>query len=106
VIPNELSETIILQAEGIFDELTEDERLVVRFHAEGHCYPQIAAAMGKSVSSVKSSIARACRKKNVNGARLDYLVGLHDARAHSAALREDTVHVVVTRNGITRLIEI
>jgi DNA-binding NarL/FixJ family response regulator len=106
MIPDELPEELIAQAEGLFAGLTEDEQVVVRLHADGWCYREIAASMGKSVSSVKSSISRACKKNGCTAERIAYLVGVHDARAHSKALREDTVHVVVTRNTATYHLEV
>jgi DNA-binding NarL/FixJ family response regulator len=106
VIPCELPDCLIRQGEGVFRALTEVERAVVRMHADGLCYEQIGAHTGASRSSVASAMQRACRKVGVTPQRMSYLVGIHDARAHGRALREETVHVTITRNGTVNRYEV
>lgn len=99
MIPGELHEDVIALAEGLFDGLTPDEAMVVRLHADGNSYDAIADLMENAPSSAKATLYRAAKKLGVSHRRIDYLVGIHDARAHSRALREDTVHVIVTRTS-------
>jgi DNA-binding NarL/FixJ family response regulator len=106
VIPCELPDCLIRQGEGVFCDLTEVERAVVRMHADGLCYEQIGQVIGSSRSSVASAMSRACKKVGVTPQRMSYLVGIHDARAHGRALREETVHVVITRSGIAHRLEV
>jgi DNA-binding NarL/FixJ family response regulator len=106
VTPCELPDCLIRQGEGVFCALTEVEEAVVRMHADGLCYEQIGQHTGASRSSVASAMSRACKKIGVTPQRMSYLVGIHDARAHGRALREDTVHVTVARNGTVHRYEI
>jgi len=106
MIPGEMDHEIIAQAEEIFGQMTPDEIGVVRLHAAGWAYDQIGEMTGISASSAKSAMYRACRRIGVKPARIAYLVGVHDARAHSAAFREDEVHVIVTRRGETQRITV
>jgi DNA-binding NarL/FixJ family response regulator len=106
VTPGELLPEVIAQGEGVFCRLTEVEEAVVRMHADGLCYEQIGQHTGASRSSVASAMSRACKKIGVTPQRMSYLVGIHDARAHGRALREETVHVVITRSGIAHRLEV
>jgi DNA-binding NarL/FixJ family response regulator len=106
MIPGELAPDVLAQGEGVFCRLTEVEEAVVRMHADGLCYEQIGAHTGASRSSVASAMQRACRKVGVTPQRMSYLVGIHDARAHGRALREETVHVTITRNGTVNRYEV
>ena len=99
MIPGELHEDLIALAEGLFEKLTPDEEMTVRLHAGGMTFDEICQMMENTPSSAKATLYRACKKIGVSHRLIDYLVGIHDARAHSRALREDTVHVIVTRTS-------
>ena len=106
MIPGESPEDTIRRAEFVLDCLTEVERAVVRMHDDGLGYEQIGQIIGSSRSSVASAMSRACKKVGVTPQRMSYLVGIHDARAHGRALREETVHVVITRSGTVHRLEV
>ena len=99
MLPDQLHEDLIARAEGLFAGLTEDETMAVRLRAEGSSFDQIADLMENTASSAKATLYRACDKIGCPAARIGYLVGIHDARAHARALREDVVHVIVTRTS-------
>ena len=99
MIPGELHEDLIALAEGMFAGLTQDEAMVARLYAEGNPFDGICDLMENTPSSAKATLYRAAKKLGVSHRRIPYLVGIHDARAHSRALREDIVHVMVTRTS-------
>ncbi len=106
MIPNELSGDLIALADSLFDTMTNDEATVVRLYADGENYDQIAELLHSTASSVKSAMYRACNRLEVKPARMGYLVGIHDARAHIKAMREEEVHVIITRGGIITRVDV
>ena len=107
MIPDELPVETIEQAEGLIARLTNDERMVVRLSAAGKSYEEIARLSDVTSSSVKSAMYRACKRLGgISPQHIVYLLGVHDARAHAKAFREDEVHVIVTRHGATQRITV
>jgi DNA-binding NarL/FixJ family response regulator len=97
-LPGQLPEDLIERADALFEGVTLLEQEIVRMLTTGAMQSDIALALNCHVSSIKSAIDRVRTKKTIASTNvLIYLCGLHDARAHARALREDTVHVIVSR---------
>lgn len=97
-IPGQLPEDLIERADTLFEGVTLLEQEVVRMLTTGATIADIALSLSSAPSSVKDAIARVKTKRTIaTTGFLIYLCGIHDARAHARALREDTVHVIISK---------
>ena len=102
----EMPEIVRQKADEVFDNLSDQEREVLRMRSLGYGYDDIGVALDMTESAARSAMHRVTSKKAMPGERLAYLVGVHDARVHARTHGPEAVTIVVSRGSDVRRLDI